>query len=221
MSVFEKWAWIKRNWTYIVEEASQLDLVFVGGTALNLALFEEYRASEDIDLYDPNSNNIGTDHEEKMAEQLSQRLLEKGFEIKSRNKHTLWIGPNIKVDVFNNGTIFNRVEKKIVEQAEVLLFDLQAYADMKMRSLLCRSTYDARDLVDLFVIQKETDSGLSFPQQECEVIEQRYNERLQDIKKTKKEGLLVFQTRNQVAGLPYDEFDDFRRRMYEWLSGFR
>jgi len=45
MSVFTKWAWIKRNWTYIIEEAYQLDLVFVGGTALNLAIFNEYRAS--------------------------------------------------------------------------------------------------------------------------------------------------------------------------------
>jgi len=60
MSVFDKWAWIKRNWTYIIEEASNLDLVFVGGTALNVALFDEYRASEDIDLYDPNASSIGT-----------------------------------------------------------------------------------------------------------------------------------------------------------------
>jgi len=64
MSVFEKWRWIKRNWLYIVEEASKLDLVFVGGTALNLAIFKEYRASEDIDLYDYKVNNIGTKHEE-------------------------------------------------------------------------------------------------------------------------------------------------------------
>lgn len=35
MSLFDKWSWIKRNWTYILEEASKLDLVFVGGTALN------------------------------------------------------------------------------------------------------------------------------------------------------------------------------------------
>jgi len=26
---FTKWAWIKRNWRYIIEEAYQLDLVFV------------------------------------------------------------------------------------------------------------------------------------------------------------------------------------------------
>ena len=60
MSVFDKWAWIKRNWTYIIEEASDLNLVFVGGTALNLVLFNEYRASEDIDLYDPHAGSIGT-----------------------------------------------------------------------------------------------------------------------------------------------------------------
>ncbi|MEF8848584.1 MAG: hypothetical protein V5A68_05565 [Candidatus Thermoplasmatota archaeon] len=39
MSVFEKWNWIKRNWVYIIEEAFHLDLVFVGGTALNLASY--------------------------------------------------------------------------------------------------------------------------------------------------------------------------------------
>ena len=54
MSIFNKWTWIKRNWLYVLEEASDLGLVFVGGTALNLAIFDEYRASEDIDLYDPN-----------------------------------------------------------------------------------------------------------------------------------------------------------------------
>jgi hypothetical protein len=41
MSIFEKWAWIKRNWLYVIEEATKLNLVFVGGTALNLAFFHE------------------------------------------------------------------------------------------------------------------------------------------------------------------------------------
>ena len=59
MSVFEKWTWIKRNWMYILEEATKLDLVFVGGTALNIAIFKEYRASEDIDLYDPTQKPLG------------------------------------------------------------------------------------------------------------------------------------------------------------------
>jgi len=58
MSLFDKWNWIKRNWTYILEEASKQDLVFVGGTALNLAIFKEYRASEDIDLYDPYAHDL-------------------------------------------------------------------------------------------------------------------------------------------------------------------
>jgi predicted nucleotidyltransferase component of viral defense system len=58
MAIFDKWAWIKRNWTYIIEEACQLDLIFVGGTALNLVIFSEYRASEDIDLYDTKAESI-------------------------------------------------------------------------------------------------------------------------------------------------------------------
>ncbi|MCX6665742.1 MAG: nucleotidyl transferase AbiEii/AbiGii toxin family protein [Euryarchaeota archaeon] len=37
--------------------------MFVGGTALNLAIFKEYRASDDIDLYDPYSKTIGIAHE--------------------------------------------------------------------------------------------------------------------------------------------------------------
>ena len=41
MSIFDKWTWIKRNWTYIIEEATKMELVFVGGTSLNLAIFEE------------------------------------------------------------------------------------------------------------------------------------------------------------------------------------
>ncbi len=131
MSVFTKWAWIKRNWTYIIEEAYQLDLVFVGGTALNLAIFNEYRASEDIDLYDPNANSIGTSHEEDMIKQLAERLSEKGFEIKSKKKHMLYIGPNIKIDVFNNGTLYTSIEKKVLDQTDVFLFDKQTYIEFR------------------------------------------------------------------------------------------
>ena len=120
MSVFEKWTWIKRNWTYILEEASKLDLVFVGGTALNLAIFKEYRASEDIDLYDPYSKTIGTAHEEESIKKLAKNLTRKGFEIKSRDERALWVGPNIKIEVFNDGTPFTKIEKKTFDQTEVL-----------------------------------------------------------------------------------------------------
>lgn len=221
MSVFEKWTWIKRNWTYILEEATQLDLVFVGGTALNLAIFKEYRASEDIDLYDPYSKTIGTAHEAESLKKLAKNLVRKGFEIKSRDKRALWVGPNIKIEVFNDGTPFTNIEKKIYEQTEVLLFDIKIYADMKMSALLCRSLYDARDLVDLFIIKKETEIELSFPKRECEAIENSYNERLEDIKKTKKEDLLIFQTIKQVNNLPYEEFEKFKWWLHEWLSRFR
>lgn len=220
MSVFEKWKWIKRNWLYIIEEAYQLDLVFVGGTAINLAIFNEFRASEDIDLYDPNANNIGTMHEEETTKQLARRLKKKGFEIKSRNKHTLYVGPNIKIDVFNNGTSYNSIEKKTVNQTDIYHFDIQTYADMKMNSLLCRSFYDARDLVDLFIIKKESKCRFSFPKQDCDVIEQKYDGRLKEIKNTTKEDLLVFQTRKQIDELPYSKFDEFRRWIYDWLHEF-
>lgn len=220
MSVFEKWKWIKRNWLYILEEAYQLELVFVGGTALNLSIFDEYRASEDIDLYDPNANSIGSKHEEEMTKQLTKRLKEKGFEIKSKNKHTLYVGPNIKIDVFNNGTSFNSIEKKTVNRTELLLFDIQTYADMKMNALLCRSFYDARDIVDLFIMKKETKCKLSFPKQDCDVIKKYYDERLKDVKNTTKKDLLVFQTRKQINDLPYEKFNEFRRWIYDWLQEF-
>jgi hypothetical protein len=220
MPVFEKWTWIKRNWIYVIEEASKLDLVFVGGTALNLAIFKEYRASEDIDLYDPHSKTIGTAHEEKSIKDLAKNLTIKGFEIKDINKRALWIGPNIKIEVFNDGTPFNKIEKKTLEQTQVLLFDIKTYAEMKMNALLCRSLYDARDLVDLFIIKKETKIILSFPKIECEVIENNFNERLDDIKKTKKEDLLIFQTIKQVNELPYNEFEKFKWWLHDWLSRF-
>lgn len=221
MSVFDKWRWIKRNWIYILEEAYQLNLVFVGGTALNLSLFNEYRASEDIDLYDPKANSIGTMHEEEMTTKLMQRLKKKGFEIKSRNNHTLYVGPNIKIDVFNNGTSYNSIEKKTVNQTEIYHFDIQTYADMKINSLLCRSFYDPRDLVDLFIMKKETKCSFSFPKQDCDVIEQDYDDRLKEVKNTTKKDLLVFQTRKQIDELPYETFDEFRRWTYDWLSEFR
>ena len=90
-----------------------------------------------------------------------------------------------------------------------------------MTALLCRSFYDARDLVDLFIIKKETEIELSFPKRECEVIENSFNERLEDIKKTKKEDLLIFQTMKQVNDLPYEEFEKFKRWLHDWLSRFR
>lgn len=221
MSVFDKWAWIKRNWTYIIEEASDLNLVFVGGTALNLVLFNEYRASEDIDLYDPHAGSIGTDHEEKIIEQLKNKLVKKGFEINSTKKHMLYIGPNIKIDVFNNATSYDHIEQKVIGQTPVLLFDIQTYLDMKINSLLCRSLYDARDLVDLFVIKKETSVSFSFPSVDCPIIEESFEERLQEISETNKDDLLIFQTRDQILSLPIDEFFTFKRWLYDWLSTFR
>ena len=220
MPIFEKWAWIKRNWAYILEEASSLNLVFVGGTALNLALFKEYRASEDIDLYDPYSKTIGSTHEQQSIIKLADKLEKKGFKIKSRSERLFSVGPSIKIEVFNDGTSFKKIEKKIFNQTEVLLFDINTYAEMKLTALLCRSLYDARDLVDVFIIKKETKIPLSFPQRECEIIENRYNERLQDIYKTRKEDLLAFQTIKQVDDLPFDEFEKFRGWIYDWLSRF-
>jgi len=220
MPIFEKWAWIKRNWTYIIEEACKLNLVFVGGTALNLALFKEYRASEDIDLYDPYPKTIGTAHEEESTINLAKSLARKGFEIKSIHGRAFFIGPNIKIEVFNDGTSFTKIEKKIIDQTEVLVFNRDTYAEMKISALLCRSEYDARDLVDLFMIKKETQISLSFPKRECDVIENRYDERLKDIKNTRKDDLLIFQTMKQVEDLPYDEFKKFKEWIYDWLSRF-
>lgn len=221
MSVFDKWNWIKRNWLYILEEASQLDLVFVGGTALNLALFKEYRSSEDIYLYDPLSTPIGTAHEEKMIKKLSNRLMEKGLNTTSKDKRALTIGPNIKIEVFNDGTPIGKIQKKIIQETEILLFDIPTYAEMKMTSLLCRTLYDSRDLVDLFVIRKATGTPFSFPKRECDRIEQDFDERLQEIQKTTKNDLLIFQTQTQIAELPYTEFEIFKEWLYDGLSEFR
>lgn len=220
MSIFDKWAWIKRNWSYIVEEAYDLELVFVGGTALNIAIFKEYRASEDIDLYDINADSIGSTHEKKMTDKLSDRLKDKGFKIKSKNKHTLYVGPNIKVDVFNNQTSYKNIEKKTINQIEFFLFDIQTITDMKMNALLCRTFYDPRDLLDLYILKKEADTKLEFPDRGCEVIEKNFNERLKDIINTSKKDLLIFQTKKQLDKILYEEFVEFRSWIYEWLSGF-
>ena len=218
MSIFEKWTWIKRNWSYIIEEATRLDLVFIGGTVLNIVLFNEYRASEDIDLYDPYSNAIGYAHETEKVLQLANILEEKGFEIKLQNDRELFIGPNIKIEVFNDGTSFNKMEKKLCDQTEVLTFDMKTMIAMKTTALLCRSMYDARDLVDLFILTKKSVDSLLFPARECEIITNYYAERLEDIESTKKEDLYYFQTIQQVEDLPYKEFEQFKREMYDWLS---
>jgi len=91
---------------------------------------------------------------------------------------------------------------------------------MKMAALLCREFYDPRDLVDLFIIKKEAEIKLSFPKSECEVIKNSFNERLNDIKKTKKEDLLTFQTIKQIDDISYDEFEKFKWWLYDWLSRF-
>ena len=220
MSIFDKWAWIKRNWRYIIEEATRLDLIFVGGTVLNLVIFNEYRASEDIDLYDPHSNTIGSTYEEGSVLKLATILEKKGFEIKSQNNRELFIGPNIKIEVFNDGTSFSKIDKRLCNQTEVLTFDIKTMTAMKTTALLCRSVYDARDLVDLFILTKESGGTLSFPMRECEVINNFYNERLKEIKSTRKEDLYYFQTIQQVEDLPYEEFEKFKKVTYDWLSRF-
>jgi len=220
MSIFEKWAWIKRNWRYVIEEVTKLRLVFIGGTALNLILFNEYRASEDIDLYDPSSTMLGSAHEKENILKLAAILEKKGFEIKSQNERELFIGPNIKIEVFNDGTSFSAIERKHCNQTEVLTFDIQTMTAMKTAALLCRSVYDARDLVDLFMLTKKSDGALIFPERECDIITNHYTDRLQEIKTTKKEDLYYFQTMQQVEDLPYEEFETFKRETYDWLSGF-
>jgi hypothetical protein len=91
---------------------------------------------------------------------------------------------------------------------------------MKTSALLCRSLYDARDLVDLFMLSKKFNETLTFPTRECEIITNYYDDRLEDIKSTKKEDLYYFQTIQQIEDLPYDKFEQFKRRTYDWLSRF-
>lgn len=221
MSIFNKWMWIKRNWQYILEEATDLGLVFVGGTVLNLVLFNEYRASEDIDLYDPNSENIGTKHEQECLEKLAKKLNDKGFEIKSKNERSFLIGPNIKVEIFNDGTAFKDIKERKIDGINVKTFDLVTHGKMKMNALLCRTIYDPKDLVDLYIIKKQGKVNFTFPTIECDVIENKFSERLNEIKKTKKEDFLIFQTDKQIEDLIYAEFEEFKRWLYEWLSRFR
>jgi hypothetical protein len=52
-------------------------------------------------------------------------------------------------------------------------------------------------------------------------MENRFDERLSEIKTTGRKDLLVFQTSGQVDVLPYEEFEEYLRWLYEWLSGFR
>ncbi len=165
MAIFEKWSWIKQNWHHIVEEAEQLGLVFVGGTALNLVLFGEYRASEDIDLYNPDSkgpDNPKGRSESDLLVDLSKRLFEKGFEVKKQKERYLLVGPAVKIDIFHDGTVYRKIEKRKIDGTSVLLFDLQSYADMKMAALLCRTNYDARDVVDLYVLNSKADTNWRF-----------------------------------------------------------
>ena len=87
MDIFTRWNWIKRNWQYVLGEAQHLGLVFVGGTAINLVIFDEYRASEDIDLYNPDSkgpDNPNGKSEEELAKILSELLAKK--DLKSRTQ---------------------------------------------------------------------------------------------------------------------------------------
>jgi predicted nucleotidyltransferase component of viral defense system len=222
MGIFEKWDWIKRNSQYILEEAQKLDLVFVGGTALNLVLFDEYRASEDIDLYNPNPKEINNKGktEEELAKELSKNLQDKGFEgIKLRGRQ-LYVGPNIKVEIFSNATPFKKVEKAKLEGIDILIFDLATYGQMKMTALLCRTEYDARDLVDLFVLHKKGNVKLAFPSCECDAIENRFAERINNIKETKKEDLRLFQNKEQIEKLPYEDFEKFKRWLVDWLSEY-
>ncbi|GEM_PF-1023745 len=224
MNIFTKWDWIKRNWQYILEEAQPLELIFVGGTALNLLIFEEYRASEDIDLYNPNSKGIDNPHgrsEEELVRELSKKLADKGFEIHDVKGRSFYIGPNVKVEIFHDATPFKKIEKKVKDGTSVSIFDFGTYAEMKMAALLCRTIYDPRDLVDVFILRSQGGINLKFPDRECEVIEHSLNKRILEISKTKMQDLLLFQNKQQVDALSSDRFMEFKRWLVEWLSRFR
>jgi len=154
-------------------------------------------------------------------QKLAKRLEEKGFGISSKDERALWVGPNIKVEVFNDGTPFRKIKKRTAAQVDALTFDISTYAEMKMAALLCRSIYDPRDLVDLFILKKHGKAKLVFPKMECRTIEDGFPARLKDIRGTKREDLLHFQTGRQIDALPYEDFDEFKRWLHEWLSGFR
>ncbi|MDO8554401.1 MAG: nucleotidyl transferase AbiEii/AbiGii toxin family protein [Candidatus Micrarchaeota archaeon] len=223
MAIFTKWGWIKKNWSYVLEEADKLSLVFVGGTSLNLVMFDEYRASEDIDLYNPDSKGIDNPNsrsEEDLVKKLSVALSNKGFEIKKVEERLFYIGPNIKVEIFNDGTAFEKIEKVNLNGIMVPIFDMKTYAKMKLAALLCRRFYDSRDLVDVFMLHTKGNIKLSFPIRECEIIEKFLEERIEDIKNTKREHLLLFQDAQQIDVLPYAEFEKFKRWLVDWLSRF-
>lgn len=209
---------------YIVEEAEKLGLVFVGGTALNLVLFNEYRASEDIDFYNPDSKSVENPdgrEEHALAEQLGKRLAKKGFDIPSTEGRITYIGPSIKIEIFNDGTAFKKIEKRKIEGTTISLFNPPTYAEMKMTALLCRTHYDPRDLVDVFVIHRKGRIKPAFPRRECEIIEKYVSQRLQEIQRTKKADLLLFQSREQIDALPYNKFEKFKGWFIDWLSEFR
>ncbi|HLC68332.1 MAG TPA: nucleotidyl transferase AbiEii/AbiGii toxin family protein [Candidatus Bilamarchaeaceae archaeon] len=223
MAIFEKWDWIKRNWLYVLEEADKLGLVFAGGTALNLAIFREYRASEDIDLYNPDSKGVDNPKgiaESELAAELAEQLAKKGFEIVKIEGRVIYTGPNIKIEIFNDGTLFNKIEKKTIKEVKIAVFDLPTYAEMKMSALLCRTNYDSRDLIDVFILHTGGKVKLSFPRMECEIIENQFHQRLKEIKETKKGDLYIFQTKEQVDSLPFNEFEKFKWWLSDWLSGF-
>ena len=79
MPIFERWAWIKRNWTYIIEEASKLN------QCLSEETIKEYRRSPDIDFYDPCPKTIQT-HTKRNALETWQRDGRKALQTKSRSQ---------------------------------------------------------------------------------------------------------------------------------------
>jgi hypothetical protein len=164
---------------------------------------------------------LGTSHEEHIATLLAQRLSSKGFTITPMNPRMFHIGPNIKIEIFNDGTRYTNINRRTIDKTEILLFDISTYVEMKLTALLCRTNFDARDLVDLFIIKKQTGMTFSFPNRDCDVIEHGFSERLEDIRTTTKQNLLVFQTLGQIEALPYFEFEKFTGWIHDWLSGFQ
>ena len=223
MDIFTRWNWIKRNWQYVLGEAQHLGLVFVGGTAINLVIFDEYRASEDIDLYNPDSkgpDNPNGKSEEELAKILSELLAKKGFEIKDAKGRMFYIGPNILVEIFHDATPLRKINAIEMDGTKFNVFDANTYAEMKMAALLCRTIYDPRDLVDVFVIHERGKITLPMPDRECEMLEHSFSKRLAEIKKTGLKDLLLFQSKEQIDSLPYEKFKEFKRWLVEWLSKF-
>lgn len=130
---------------------SRIEVVFIGGTALN-TFYLDYRFSEDLDLGYLQKNR---------KTEINELLRDSGYEINSTNFKFRDIitfeGTSLKMDVIKYIPKYNGIAENSIDRTAIKTLRLEEFAVEKMISFFTREEMNGlgRDAYDLFSIEQK------------------------------------------------------------------